>query len=328
MTNFAAALLPGGPPPGVKRQLDCAGVVTTVYSLCQALSQRFPQHADLAAARMQVSEDHCWLQLGAGGGQETSVEVTTDTAAKRGLPVAEDAWRAWLYTGGAAVLCTPHQALAALVTSLNPAISGGKKGVRWPLRLAALALDAWRTSSNLCPHPQPGCPLTPLPLQPPRRPTARSCRRCRRRCWSCCWRSTQRRCTPPRCARWPTCARCGRAACARGRERLPARACATAHPLQVQHAPLSAPGAVCPAPCRCLRRTSWMRRATGGMPPRWSACCIAAPATPKTCLSGRSAWQRAAVPPQQSLQRQQTGRQSSRVRQLPPTGTTVRQPRP
>lgn len=57
------------------------------------------------------------------------MEVTTDSAAKRGLPVAPDAWSGWLYTGGNAVLCTPHQALAALVASLNPAVTGGKKGV-------------------------------------------------------------------------------------------------------------------------------------------------------------------------------------------------------
>lgn len=58
------------------------------------------------------------------------MEITTDTAAKRGLPVAPDAWGGWLYTGGRAVLCTPRQALAALATSLNPAVTGGKKGVR------------------------------------------------------------------------------------------------------------------------------------------------------------------------------------------------------
>lgn len=57
------------------------------------------------------------------------MEVTTDTAAKRGLPVSPDAWRGWLYTGGHAVLCSPHQALAALVTSINPSVTGGKKGV-------------------------------------------------------------------------------------------------------------------------------------------------------------------------------------------------------
>ena len=80
------------------------------------------------APQAQVSEDHCWLQLGAGQ-RETTVEVTTDTAAKRGLPVTPDAWRGWLYTGGHAVLCSPHQALAALVTSINPSVTGGKKGV-------------------------------------------------------------------------------------------------------------------------------------------------------------------------------------------------------
>ncbi len=82
----------------------------------------------------QVSEDHCWLQLGAGQ-RETTIEVTTDTAAKRGLPVAPDAWRGWLYTGGHAVLCSPHQALAALVTSINPSVTGGKKGVSVGLHL-------------------------------------------------------------------------------------------------------------------------------------------------------------------------------------------------
>ena len=36
-----------------------------------------------------------------------SVEVTTDTAAKRGLAPSEEAWRGWLYNGGHAVSCTP-----------------------------------------------------------------------------------------------------------------------------------------------------------------------------------------------------------------------------
>jgi hypothetical protein len=136
--NFAALLLvpangsTAGPAglPAAKRQLDCAGVVTTTYAACQALAVRHPaEHADLAAVRMQISEDHCWLNLGPEGGRERSVEVTTDTPAKRGLPVSPEAWAGWLYTGGRAVLCTPHQALAALVTSVNPAVAGGKKGV-------------------------------------------------------------------------------------------------------------------------------------------------------------------------------------------------------
>jgi hypothetical protein len=123
-----AALLAPDVVPGVKKQLDCAGVVTTAYAACHALSRRFSQHRDLAAARMQVSEDHCWVQLGGASVREASVEVTTDTAAKRGLPVAADAWAGWLYSGGHAVLCSPHQALAALVTSINPSISGGRQG--------------------------------------------------------------------------------------------------------------------------------------------------------------------------------------------------------
>lgn len=45
--------------------------------------------------------------MGADGGRESSVEVTTDTAAKRGLAPSEEAWKDWLYNGGNAVLCTP-----------------------------------------------------------------------------------------------------------------------------------------------------------------------------------------------------------------------------
>ena len=36
------------------------------------------------------------------------MEVTTDTAAKRGLAPSEDAWRGWLYSGGTAVVCSPQ----------------------------------------------------------------------------------------------------------------------------------------------------------------------------------------------------------------------------
>lgn len=89
VASFAAAL---AGLPGAKRQLDCAGVVTTTYSLCQALFQRHPErHADLAAVRMQVSEDHCFLQLDAGGARETSVEVRS-----RRPVVWEDCGCCWL----------------------------------------------------------------------------------------------------------------------------------------------------------------------------------------------------------------------------------------
>lgn len=57
---------------------------------------------------LQVSEDHCWVNLDPEGGREGSVEVTTDTASKRGKAVSEASWRGWLYTGGHAVLCCPQ----------------------------------------------------------------------------------------------------------------------------------------------------------------------------------------------------------------------------
>ena len=60
----------------------------------------------MTAGTVQVSEDHCWINYDSNGAREGSVEVTTDTAAKRGLAVSEDRWQGWLYTGGCAVLCT------------------------------------------------------------------------------------------------------------------------------------------------------------------------------------------------------------------------------
>lgn len=57
---------------------------------------------------MQVSEDHCWLSLNGSGERAAAVEVTTDTAAKRGLAPSEDAWRGWLYSGGSAGVCSPQ----------------------------------------------------------------------------------------------------------------------------------------------------------------------------------------------------------------------------
>ena len=54
----------------------------------------------------QVSEDHCWIALGPG--REDAIEVTTDTAAKRGLAPSAEAWAGWLYNGGHAVLCSPQ----------------------------------------------------------------------------------------------------------------------------------------------------------------------------------------------------------------------------
>ena len=57
--------------------------------------------------KKQVSEDHCWINVDPEGSRDGTVEITTDTAAKRGQVVSADAWSGWLYTGGHAVLCSP-----------------------------------------------------------------------------------------------------------------------------------------------------------------------------------------------------------------------------
>ncbi|KAL3136760.1 Menin [Trebouxia sp. C0009 RCD-2024] len=105
-----------------KRQLDCGGVVTTVLAICQRLAQEYG-HADLAACRFQVSEDHCWLNTDPEGGREGTIEVTTDSPAKRALPVGAAAWQGWLYSGGHAPLCSHKMTIAAMVTSMNPSIT-------------------------------------------------------------------------------------------------------------------------------------------------------------------------------------------------------------
>ncbi|KAK9845929.1 hypothetical protein WJX81_006194 [Elliptochloris bilobata] len=115
-------ILRAGKASKARRQLDCAGVVTTVLAACQRLA-RVPAHEDLLGVRFQVSEDHCWLSLDGSGARTAAVEVTTDTAAKRGLAPSEDAWRGWLYSGGCAAVCSPQMCVTALVASLNPAIN-------------------------------------------------------------------------------------------------------------------------------------------------------------------------------------------------------------
>ena len=71
------------------------------------------------SARPQVSEDHCWLSLDGSGERAAAVEVTTDTAAKRGLAPSEAAWRGWLYSGGTAVVCSPQVASARALSGIG-----------------------------------------------------------------------------------------------------------------------------------------------------------------------------------------------------------------
>ncbi|KAL0027912.1 hypothetical protein WJX79_002394 [Trebouxia sp. C0005] len=105
-----------------KRQLDCGGVVTTVLAACQLLALQYG-HTDLAACKFQVSEDHCWLNCDPGGGREGTIEVTTDSAVKRALPVDAAAWQGWLYSGGHAPLCSHQMTITAMITSMNPSIT-------------------------------------------------------------------------------------------------------------------------------------------------------------------------------------------------------------
>lgn len=57
LSNFVALVDRQG-QSSVKRQLDCAGVVTTVLCACFALATRFPDmHEDLGGVRMQVGEN-------------------------------------------------------------------------------------------------------------------------------------------------------------------------------------------------------------------------------------------------------------------------------
>lgn len=52
--SFVALLAPrGGTQAAAKRQLDCAGVVVTVYAACMVLATSH-HHTDLLGVRMQV----------------------------------------------------------------------------------------------------------------------------------------------------------------------------------------------------------------------------------------------------------------------------------
>ena len=66
---------------------------------------------ELICLGVQVSEDHCWLNTDPEGERAGTIEITTDSAVKRALPVDAAAWQGWLYSGGHAPLCShkvPH----------------------------------------------------------------------------------------------------------------------------------------------------------------------------------------------------------------------------
>ena len=97
-------------------KLDCFGVAFAVVAGCQVLG--------FTDVHLALSEDHAWVVFGE---DSETAEVTwhgKGNEDKRGQSVEEDKARAsWLYVGGRPVVCSRHEEVAALVSSINPAIS-------------------------------------------------------------------------------------------------------------------------------------------------------------------------------------------------------------
>lgn len=97
-------------------KLDCFGVAYAVVAGCQVLG--------FNDVHLALSEDHAWVVFGEA--RETA-EVTwhgKGNEDKRGQPVEADKIRdAWLYVGGQPLMCSRHEEVAALVSSINFAIS-------------------------------------------------------------------------------------------------------------------------------------------------------------------------------------------------------------
>lgn len=98
-------------------KLDCFGVALATVAGCQVLG-----YSDVHLA---LSEDHAWVVFGEDG-LETA-EVTwhgKGNEDKRGQCVEmEKAKDSWLYVGGKPVLCDRYMEVAALVSSINSAIT-------------------------------------------------------------------------------------------------------------------------------------------------------------------------------------------------------------
>ena len=98
-------------------KLDCFGVAMTVLAGCQVLG--------FSDVHLSLSEDHAWVVFGEGG--TSTAEVTwhgKGNEDKRGLPVDGERVRdSWLYVGGRPVVCSRHMEVAALVSSINPAMT-------------------------------------------------------------------------------------------------------------------------------------------------------------------------------------------------------------
>jgi len=104
-------------------KLDCFGVAFAVVAACQMLA--------VSDVHLALSEDHAWVVFGKNGQQ--TAEVTwhgKGSEDKRGQPVdAEKAKVSWLYLAGRPVLCDRRMEVAALVSSVNPAVTASVDSV-------------------------------------------------------------------------------------------------------------------------------------------------------------------------------------------------------
>ncbi|KAK7104350.1 menin-like [Littorina saxatilis] len=98
-------------------KLDCFGVAFAVVAACQVLGFK--------DVKLSLSEDHAWVVFGKDSSE--TAEVTwhgKGNEDKRGQPITEAVRdKAWLYLNGQPVVCTRQMEAAAMVSSINPAIS-------------------------------------------------------------------------------------------------------------------------------------------------------------------------------------------------------------
>jgi len=98
-------------------KLDCFGVAFAVVAACQMLM--------VPGVHLALSEDHAWVVFGKNGTE--TAEVTwhgKGSEDKRGQSVEiSKAKTSWLYVAGQPVVCDRHMEVAALVSSINPAIN-------------------------------------------------------------------------------------------------------------------------------------------------------------------------------------------------------------
>lgn len=142
------------PVPKGKRQLDCAGVVTTVLALCQTLAGR-PEHAELGNCRFQVrccamhQLDACWHKQqypGAAVTRQAAAIARTACASvayRTGGCTLEAAARPWSGTYNTLPVCRPYRlrsrrcgdshGYSAHTSSLRQCAVVWSTGVRGPL---------------------------------------------------------------------------------------------------------------------------------------------------------------------------------------------------